>query len=475
VSLIELVSYLPLTVSSGRFLKNSSAIFRARGSGQWGRCCVVWYTVLRYVKLERAVSSILWSADAHSLEFSSSYQDKISINLDNFIQNKVEASKQLQENLHSLFPRAFPREKLKDLRVSSFSDNPDALVSLFERPDNKLLLKPLIEELASCLLALTEEEMIQTLQNSQAFLQTLVRCLYGPNGVPPRAWQTAMFQHAPVLKYPRNLYIIDDMVCLGNPRAKQVHRDNYPAWWALTEGVGLPLLIFIGVFRPVEVNLALRLKPKRAPDEMRHFIFTRPYTQAIHKMSILWTGKMVNKALYSVESNLQAEARVHRHVMKAFLKKHLQQELGTLLVDDQESTRPQQLGLSKIIHGFFGLATETGLTEAIPQTGAISASNLRQSDIDFARLVARYLVASKYDLTGPIEKVKAKAGSLHECLPFLYGPGKPWEQLGDEVLVEVTTTLIYGGSQPALLTHPPYHGYSTDVVATAVTLVSSPR
>jgi hypothetical protein len=387
----------------------------------------------------------------------------------------VESSTRLRENLYSLFPTVFPIEKLKDLRVSSFSDDPDALVSLFERPDNKQLLKPLIDELASCLLTLTEAEMVQTLKKSQSFLETLVHCLYGLNGAPPRAWQTAMLQHAPLLKHPRNLCIIDDTCCLGNPRAKQVNRENYPAWWALTECVGLTLLIFLGVFRPVEIKLALRAKPKRSPDEMRHFIFTRPYTLRIHKDSILWTGKMVNNALYSAKSNLRAEARVHRHVLKAFLKKHLQQELGTLLVDNPESTRLQQLALSKMVHVFFRLAEQTEGSQAIPRTAAISTSDLPTGNIHFARLVARHLVVSKYHLSGPIAEVMDKARSLNEHLPFLHGPGKPWEQLGNDVLVEVTTTLIYGGSQPALLTHPPYHGYSTDMVATAVTLVRSPR
>jgi hypothetical protein len=437
-----------------RFLKNHSTIFRARESGQWGRCSTVWYTVSRYVKIEQAVSSIVWSADGHSLEFCSSYQETISINFDNFIQNKVESSRWLQENLHSLFPSTFPIEKLKVLHVSSFSDDPDALASLFERPENKRLLKPLINELTSCLLNRRTAAMVETLQKAQTFLKTFVQCFYGPNGVPPRAQQTAKLQHSPLLKYPQNLHIIDDMCCLGNPRAKQVHRENYPAFWALPEDVGLLLLIYLGVVQPIEIKLALQVKPTRSPEEMRHFIFTRPYTLRIHRASILWTGKMVNNALHSVKSNLPAEAHVHCHVLKAFLRKHFQRELCALsdgALDCAESTQPQQLALSKVLHVFFGLAEETECSQAVLQATVVTTSDLLPGHIQFACLVARHLIVSKYHLSGPAAEVIDKACILNKCLPFLYGPGKPWEQLGDDVLVEVTTTLIYAGTQPTLL------------------------
>jgi hypothetical protein len=387
----------------------------------------------------------------------------------------VESSRRLQENLHSLFPSTFPIEKLKVLRVSPFSDDPDASASLFERPENKRLLKPLIDELASCLLNCKTAAAVQTLQKAQTFLETFVQCFYGPNGVTPRADQTAKLQHSPLLKYPRNLRIIDDTCCLGNPRAKQVHRENYPAFWALPEDVGLSLLIYLGVFRPVEIELASRVKSTRSPEEMRHFIFTRPFTLRIHRASILWTGKMVNNALRSVKSNLPAEARVHCHVLKAFLRKHFQRELCALsdgALDCAESTQLQQLVLSKVLHVFFGLAEETECSQAVLRATAVTTSDLLPGHIQFARLVARHLVVSKYNLSGLTAEVIDKARILNKCLPFLYGPGKPWEQLGDDVLVEVTATLIYAETQPTLLGHLPYHGYSTDVVATAVTLVS---
>jgi hypothetical protein len=409
------------------------------------------------------------------LEFCSSYQETISINFDDFIQNKVESSRQLQENLCSLFPSTFPIEKLKVLRMSSFPDDPDASASLFERPENKQLLKPLINELASCLLNHRTAAIVEMLRKAQTFLETFVQCFYGLNGVPPRAVQTAKLQHSPLLKYPRNLRIINNTCCLGNPRAKQVHRENYLAFWALPEDIGLSLLIYLGVFRPIEIELALRVKPTRSPKEMRHFICTRPYTLRIHRASILWTGEMVNNALHSVKSNLPAKARVHRHILKAFIRKHFQRELCALsdsTLNCAESTQPQQLVLSKVLHIFFRLGEETECTQAVLRATAVTTSDLPPGHIQFARLVAWHLVVSKYHLSGPAAEVIDKVRILNKCLLFLYGPHKPWEQLGDDVLVEVTTTLIYAGTQPTLLGHPPYHRYSTDVVATAVMLVS---
>ena len=310
----------------------------------------------------------MWSADGHSLEFCSSYQETISINFDDFMQNKVESSRLLHENLHSLFPSTFPIEKLKVLHVSSFSDDPDALASLFERTENKRLLKPLIDQLASCLLNCKTAVAVQMLQKAQTFLETFVQCFYGPNGVPPRADQMAKLQHSPLLKHPQNLCIIDNTCCLGNPQAKQVHRENYPAFWALPENVGLSLLIYLGVFLPVEIELALWVKPTRSPEEMRHFIITRPFMLRIHRASILWTGKMVNNALCSVKSDLPAEAHVHCHILKAFLRKHFQQELCALsdgALNCAESTQLRQLALSKVLHVFFGLAEETECSQAV--------------------------------------------------------------------------------------------------------------
>jgi hypothetical protein len=79
---------------------------------------------------------------------------------------------------------------------------------------------------------------------------------------------------------------------------------------------------------------------------------------------------------------------------------------------------------------------------------------------------------SKYNLSGPAIEVIEKAHSLNKQLPFLHGPDKPWEQLGDDVLAEVAAAVIYSESQPMLLVPPPYHGFSEDVVSIAVTLVS---
>ena len=77
---------------------------------------------------------------------------------------------------------------------------------------------------------------------------------------------------------PRNLSIVDGSCCLGNPQIKQLNGGNFPASWALPGDVGLSLLIYLGVFRPVEIKLASQMKQMQGSDleEMKHYIFIKP-------------------------------------------------------------------------------------------------------------------------------------------------------------------------------------------------------
>jgi len=49
-----------------------------------------------------------------------------------------------------------------------------------------------------------------------------------------------------------------------------------------------------------------------------------------------------------------------------------------------------------------------------------------------------------------------------------------WTTLGDKVLVQVTTAVIYGIAQPATFAFQPLGGFSEELVATALVLVRHP-
>jgi hypothetical protein len=46
-----------------------------------------------------------------------------------------------------------------------------------------------------------------------------------------------------------------------------------------------------------------------------------------------------------------------------------------------------------------------------------------------------------------------------------------WESFGDDVLVAVTAAIVYGPTQPSLLSLPPLKNYNVQDVATAVAFV----
>lgn len=454
-------------------METHSQLFSSTGNGQWKRVSSLWTLVSQHVRLLQGPTSIIWSKDARSLSFSASYEGTIVFDLPTFGKDRLNLSKSLMATLLQAFPDDYPIGQLKMLRISSFSDDHFSSTSLFDRPDNKALLTPLVQHLVQSFSSpgFLRSQKIKVLKCIYGFLQSLVCCFYGTNGVPPRAWQTALFTYASTDLYPRNLCVDAETCYFGNPRAKQKAKLTYPSFWALPDDVGLPLLIYLGVFRPAEIILAESVTPKRCADEMKTYIFTRPYTRSVARKSIIWTGEMVNLALSSPVASVPAEARTYRHFCKAVLRKHLQQQMDKLACDpdDQDAHRRAQLLLSRTMQLFFGI---------VPAAGEASLCNRLQDETSpshvIAQYVARHLVVTNYKLCGPDPKiVQTKVAKLTQELPFLYGSDLvAWSQLGDAALRKVTCYLMYGGRQPWPLASPSYLGISELPVAEAATRVS---
>jgi hypothetical protein len=445
--------------------------------GQWGRFSALWYIVYRYAKLDNGTTHIKWSDNGRILHFNATYKSHLTLNFHEFALEKSLAIDNLENLLSSLFPTSFNTQEIKNMTVSSFTDNPHRQESLFARLDNQKSLRPLIEALSEHLERMSKAKKIQFLQRCQAFLQEFVCCFYGPHGVPPRAGQTSFLQFSPHRGFPRNIFVIENTVVIGNLRAKQRRKRNYEAYWALPERIGRSILVYLGIVREAEESLASQVEklaqihnPKRrnrSLEEMKYYVFTRPYTRSVSKESICWTGKMVNKALGNME------ARVYRHIMKAFIRKHLHCAMDWIVTNlPDDDLMLQQVYLSRALHALFRLVEtpEAALVTEWPCT----LSDIPSNHFKQTFFITRYLVLSHYGLHGGQAKIRQICSRIKAALPFIHGElgeGMAWEELGDHVLVRVTSNLIYGKSQPSFLSFPPFNGYPEEIISAAATLV----
>ncbi|KAK2462990.1 hypothetical protein APHAL10511_004977 [Amanita phalloides] len=462
-------------VQAAEFIQANGMIFKSMAKGQWGRLSALWYIAYSYAKLKNGATHIKWSDNSRVLHFSATYKPNLTLDFHQFALEKCLAFEKLEHLLSSLFPISFHAQGIHNITVSSFTDNPHHLESLFAWQDNKQFLQPLSVALSEHLQRKSHRNKIQFLQECQGFLQELLRCLYGPHGVPPRAWQTASLQFAPCHGFPRNIFIIENTVVIGNLQAKQRRKRNYDAYWALPECIGRSILVYLGIVREVEEELANQVEkveqiknPKRGKhslEEMKYYVFTRPYTRSVRRTSICWTGKMVNKALGTME------ARVYRHIMKAFIRKHLHIAINWIVTNvPNDDLMLQQVYLSRALHIVFQLVErveETALVTEWPH----ALSDIPSNHFKHTFFVTRHLVLQHYGLSGGQAKIQQICSRIKMELPFIHGEGKAWEELGDHVLVKVTSNLIYGKSQPSILSSPPFNGYPEGIVSAAATMI----
>lgn len=371
----------------------------------------------------------------------------------------------LCRQLIQLFPKGFYDEKLARLSIESFQDGGNHFAPLFESDHNKNFLEPLVRQLSGRLENLGTDSKKKLLSKSQDFLKTLVECFYGPNGVPPRAWQTAALLYRPHNQFPRNVYITDRTCYIGRPPAKQAARTWYSAFWALQEPVGKCLLLYLGVFRPVEQKIAAQLTPGRLASEMSNYIFTRPLTRGIHKVSIRWTGSMVNAALRRTGSILPVEARAYRHLMKAFSRKHLRTFMNNLTPGTEEDDLPSQLALSRHTHLVLGLCSGPAIKPVSFVEGEIPPE-LRA----FAQHTVCNLLEARQWPDGHLKRRSQEVlGALRSWsggeLPF--SPGTPLYS----AIVRMSSYLCFGGMQTGVIEVSPFMGYPPSLIASALGMV----
>ena len=442
-------------------------------------------------KAETSVTQVEWSPDSRTFSFESSYAS-ISVEMDDFRQSVFKLPESIWQSFLLLFPVGYPialLDEIETLEVTAFQDDPDNLDNLFLRKDNSTRVRPYYDALKEILqqpIVTVRDQYQGALPKFQAHL------LYGImtcNGISMRSAQAAQLRFTASDGFPHNVYIDNDQCYVGKPVAKQKNTGHsyYEAYWLLHPKIGLALLLYRLIFRPLEPVLLLHydiesIEVLDSPARGTDFLFVKVISCNGQRKLVGWEGKDVNGALRAAESPLRSEARVHRHFTKAVVRRFLSSQAiqisqaYSLVAErhtsfpnsrqDQKDTilrRKEHLALSTAVHQLFGLK---------PQPDDV-ASTLYKTH---ALQCARHLVIARYKLYGDNQQlIRDKVLHLVSTRPFMYGrdcnSDAAWTTLGDRTLIEVTAETLYGPTRPSALENMPYDGYSILSVAVALNMV----
>ncbi|KAK2462989.1 hypothetical protein APHAL10511_004976 [Amanita phalloides] len=418
------------------------------GDYLYGRLKVMSQHALQCRQKDPIVSKQHWSGS--TLIFSWRFISDKHIEVQQLRSQVFSLARQHENIFMNLFPASFISQ-LQIIQVESFVDD-ERSDSIFTIPENTKILSPLVEKLTKCL----EEEHItrsQVLQRSQDFLSSLLRIIYTTTGPPPRAFQVVDFHYATGGTTRRNFRIIDKShgVFVG---AKAVNSKTSPKTtpidtiWLLTPQITRTLLVFLGVYRPVEAFYAAQLS--KSNSERLLPLDTHIFCNPKRRRSIIWGADNVEQLLKE-SSPLQVEAYAHSLIMtqiiSRFFKPLLEHLESTVLLDKQSqhatstsrqhyaverlqnvtgsqyNTWEKHLLLGQAIHSFFYL---------IPPIASLGTHRMNEyalhilvsdvTDVEDALYVARHVILSMYQLAAlPAEKVSVKVRYLMHTLPFIYG------------------------------------------------------
>jgi hypothetical protein len=255
-----------------------------------------------------------------------------------------------------MFPPSFPESlkgSLSDLSIHFFCDSPDDEQSLFERSDNVKVFKPFREALSHSASDKDSTFKASYTTKLSSFLTLLAQYIMAGNGISMCSFQAAALQVARSEEFPHNFFINDLLCYIRKPRAKQHGLTVYEAYWLLEPRVALAIIVYIGVFQPLESPL---LKYQGDSPGSSSFLFVK--FDATNAAIWRWEGRDINQAL-------QAEGRVYRQFTKAFLRRNsfvtlrsprelpgypnIAEQRWPLLIGHKE-----QLAFSQVVHSFFG-------------------------------------------------------------------------------------------------------------------------
>jgi hypothetical protein len=427
-----------------------------------------WVSLQPIAKQSTAKGGCTWSPDGQTFSLTWGHIRGRNIDLGILRQRVVEQADQLRQTLVDLVPCV----DLSQFQLSRVTDDAESPQSLFDRQDNKELFQPHIDRVWAYLGRpqppgadhnsspkydtpifnrsgkIQQKAAKHWLESSAELLRLILRHFCRTCGITPRAWQTADLLYRSVGVFMRNFRLLrHDTPFIGNPKAKQHDRLMYEAFWALPPHLGIILIFYLGVIRPIEIEIMKNLGIPTVDHE--HYIFVHNHKRPTLS-SYVFSPSTVNEVLHCGTPELSYESRACRKVMGSIYDHHLchlhQDSWESLLrssghgqAQHTENTndghyaqdeisratgmplskRNQQMGVSKAFHSFFGFLPGS--------LGWGSCANYRPKEeheqyITIALGVARRLIVEEYGVANgtPSQRIQ-RVSELISSKPFLLG------------------------------------------------------
>jgi len=414
-----------------------------------------------------------------------------------------------REKLISLFPSGLDIEKFS-IMESTLHDDMKSNKSVFEQEGNKRLFEDRVKEFMAKLIEpgelhyqlaqsptkKTRNERVQSWFNAEEILlESILGGMVLSTGIPARAFQIEGFRYASssTAEHKRNLYICKKNVVIGFPKSKLYSRTIQEALWALPPGLSQTLILYLGVIRPVSIQLMEYLRRKPHCWSTSH-IFAPAHSR-------VWRRAKINAIIQSQTlSGLKIKLTVKecRQLISCMFRKHLPS-----LIEPKDSTvtsmANKQADHSQAISNQYGQSTGymTGLSMSDTCVdGFLEVSHgwqallgirspsqamqvllyklpfveLRDGNRRIAMDQVRILLADEYGLGGSNwARSQVIAKEMLKKRPFM--PKAEDSLLGDEVLVSVSAALLYGHGEVNFFDSAPVGGLAVDTVLDAVALI----
>ncbi|KAG6843948.1 hypothetical protein H0H87_011484 [Tephrocybe sp. NHM501043] len=464
-----------------------------------------WKTAFPIAIKEHSKTRIVFSGNGQVLTITWGATFNQELNLQSLKKAAAKSLKSLDTAIQDALPSSFDYAQFSLINVKDDfqSDN-----SLFDRGDNLETLQPFIDELLREFNVKSRpgsnepsfvdvrgksnaKKVDDVLDRFQKISDALLLSFVLTCGVPPRAWQVLRLVFRQDGAFHRNVCVHrNGCVLITNPRAKQRDTCEFAAFWALVPKLGTALLFYLGVIRPIVISI---LHERSIPaHDQNIFIFARPTrrTTAFTLIPYEYTTSDLNAML--IRSDFGMETRVLRHVIIAILRQHFSHLMKASNMDDSPGDRQsqhkfntslynyapdetfqvtgvstvdceQQITVSYTIQQFYGLNSKIGDNLEIIH----DIDRFRHQALECARLlVLNRNPGYGFGQMTPAERI-CKLEDLKAERPFVL---RLKRKLSDDVLVQVTSALIYG--QRALpLSLPPPNGYETRHPATATAII----
>ncbi|KAG1864563.1 hypothetical protein C8R48DRAFT_773078 [Suillus tomentosus] len=382
--------------------------------------------------------------------------------------------------------------------ADKFTDNLVEPKSIFKQEANTQILARIIAEVQAGILrpgmTIDEKAAHQQLKQWDDIVPLIIAAFCLTCGVPPRGFQihSMLFDHCPITDKDRNLFIIDGLPALGNPVAKQRDKGVQECLWLFPQALARPFLFYLGVLRPT-IQILLKDLGYNAAYQGTH-IFTRAIPQCRPDLSQFWNGSDVNQALQQATTSLpiQLTCAMLRHIIIAVFRQHFPDLwdrdglFGSSMTDRQASQSgplhygqvysiPPALGMtlqqakryitiSQMLQTTYGLRP---VDEAWKDLLIGSHLFATSKHLDYAFSVARWTVMQQYGLCGKASEVKIMAQNVLKGAPYI----KNHTAIGDTVLIQVSSAVLFGPNMPENFSTPPLGGYLPTDIAHAVAFI----